>query len=250
MPLLVKIKINMSFDVKITTKFNVLDLIAPFTCRGCGALGSLLCGRCKKYNISWTFGLCCRCRKKLKSCHCEVSVVFCAYREGVLAQLVEDYKYKSIRATASVLASILAEAVKKLSLSGSVVIVPLPTIARHVRERGFDHTWLLSRRLAKELSRVESFRACEFKAERILERRNKTVQVGASEMMRKKQAKSAYGVSSRYLKKAGGSLDDETTYLLVDDVWTTGASMEAAISAMKKAGAKKMAAAVILASKD
>ena len=183
-------------------------------------------------------------------------MAFCAYREGVLTQLVEDYKYKSIRATAPVLAEILAEVVfglfetGKLGVAEKVVIVPLPTIARHIRERGFDHTWLLARRLAKELSRAESFKACEFKVERILERQNKTVQVGAGEAMRKKQAKSAYGVSSRYLKRTGGSLDAETTYLLVDDVWTTGASMEAAIFAMKKVGAKKMAAAVILAPKD
>lgn len=243
-----KIKINMSFDVKITTGFNVLDLIAPFTCRGCGALGSLLCERCKNYNIVTNYGICARCRKTLKACHCEVPVVFCSYREGVLVRLTEDYKYKSIRATAEVLAEIMAGAVKELALCGTVLVVPLPTIAKHIRERGFDHTLLLARRLARELKR--DYKACEFRVERVLKRRNKTVQVGTSEATRRKQAKSAYGVSKRYLRKAGGSLDAEVTYLLVDDVWTTGASMEAAISAMREVGARKMAAVVILAPKD
>ena len=59
---------------------------------------------------------------------------------------------------------------------------------------------------------------------------------------RKKQAKEAYLVKS-------GAIDANRTYLLIDDVWTTGASMESAIDLMKKAGAKYLAAAVILTAK-
>lgn len=87
-------------------------------------------------------------------------------------------------------------------------------------------------------------------AERILERRNKTVQVGASGEKRRKQASEAYGVTRRWLKRSGDRLNPNLTYLLVDDVWTTGASMEAAINVMKAAGAKKIVGAVILAAKD
>ncbi len=256
MPLLAKIKIIMGFDVKITTILNVLDLLAPFSCRGCGARGSLLCECCKNYNIKRIPGMCSRCRKKLESCSCEVPVVFSGYREGVLMRITEDYKYKSIRATALVLAEIMAETVSGLEKAGrlsgdrsdvgssrsgdadEVVVVPLPTISRHVRERGFDHTWLLAKKLAKLKG---------WKAERILERRNKTVQVGANEAKRKEQASKAYGVAKKWLERG---LDANRTYLLIDDVWTTGASMEAAIAAMRAAGAKKIAAAVILAPRD
>ncbi|MBR5620991.1 ComF family protein, partial [Candidatus Saccharibacteria bacterium] len=157
-------------------------------------------------------------------------------------RLAEDYKYKSIRATAGVLAELMAEAVAGLERAGKlesrVVVVPLPTIGRHVRERGFDHTWLLAKRLAKLKG---------WEAERILERRNKTVQVGANKAKRKEQANKAYGVAPGWLKRG---LDTDTTYLLVDDIWTTGASMEAAISTIKEAGAKKVVAAVILVPRD
>ena len=152
------------------------------------------------------------------------------YREGVLMKLTEDYKYKSIRKTAEVLAELMSAAIpKKFGGDEEVVVVPLPTIGRHIRERGFDHTLLLAKRLAILKN---------WKVATVISRKNTTVQVGADSDKRKEQAKGAYAVSSR--------LDEKKQYLLIDDVWTTGASMEAAISAIKKAGAKKVASAVIL----
>lgn len=151
-------------------------------------------------------------------------------------KLTEDYKYKSIRKTAEVLAELMDAAIPKdfgSFQSSSVVVVPLPTITRHIRERGFDHTLLLAKKLARRRG---------WKVERVISRVNRTVQVGADEETRKRQAKSAYEVSAR--------LDDLKTYLLLDDVWTTGASMEAAIETVKNAGASHVASAVILIPSD
>lgn len=220
----------MGFDVKITTFSRILDLIAPFSCRGCGHLGSLLCECCKNYNIQHMPRICPRCRKALKKCSCMEKIYAVGYREGVLMKLTEDYKYKSIRKTAEVLAELMSAAIPQGFGKGrEAVVVPLPTISRHIRERGFDHTLLLAKKLA-------GLRG--WKVEPIIKRLNKTVQVGADEDTRKRQAKSAYGVF--------GKLDNSKEYLLVDDVWTTGASMGAAISAIKKAGASHVASAIIL----
>ena len=54
----------------------------------------------------------------------------------------------------------------------------------------------------------------------MIERANNTVQVGASNEKRKVQAKEAYIVRRK--------LDPLKTYMLLDDVWTTGSSMMAA----------------------
>lgn len=145
-----------------------------------------------------------------------------------MVQLVEGYKYKSIRKTAELLAEFLDKRLPEFS--EPVVIVPLPTISKHIRERGFDHTRLLAKKLAA--------RRPGFSASLMLTRHDKAVQVGSDAKTRKKQAAAAYEVASK--------ADPKTPYLLLDDVWTTGASMEAAISAMKKAGAVKLASAVML----
>lgn len=107
-------------------------------------------------------------------------------------------------------------------IEGDFCLVPLPTIRKHIRERGFDHIKLLCKKTG-------------FSFEEVLKRKNNTVQVGASGEQRQKQAKEAYSVNKVSDKK----------YLLVDDVWTTGSSMLAACEVMREAGTKNLAIAVI-----
>lgn len=225
----------MGFDVKITTFSGILDLVAPYSCRGCGQLGEVLCKRCKNYNTRQAIKICSRCGKSYKECKCEVPVFAGFYREGLMRELVEDYKYQSIRAMSAVLAEILDEILpSELGNKTQVVIVPLPTAPRHIRERGFDHTLKLAKALAR--------RRKGFVAQRVLFRHKNTVQVGMDEKTRRKQAKKAYEVNDKMVQS-------DVFYLLLDDIWTTGASMEEAIALMKKAGAKHLAAAVLLTAK-
>lgn len=231
----------MGFDVKITTKISILDLVAPHSCRGCGALGSVLCERCKKYNSESILKICSRCKKSILKCHCQAPVYAAFYREGLMKDLVEEYKYHSVRATASILAEMLSLTIPENFPSESdthnVSVIPLPTVPKHIRERGFDHTLLI----AKELGLIR-----KWKVEQALLRNKNTVQVGADEKTRKLQATSAYQISEKWLRHQKPKTDGSKTYLLLDDVWTTGASMEAAISVLKKAGATNIASAVIL----
>lgn len=189
-------------------------------------------------------------------------MVACAYRDGVMVRLVEDYKYKSVRKTAELLAEFLMVALlacdglgkddgvneqdKLGKLDGvvgvdePVVIVPLPTIRRHIRERGFDHTLLIARKMVRRWPKA---RVCQ-----VLERRGQTVQVGSDKETRERQAEEAYMVTERGAAQIKELVRwrPEQKFLLIDDVWTTGASMEAAIRLMKKAGAQKIVAAVVL----
>lgn len=242
----------MGFDVKKTTKISVLDLLMPYTCRGCGRLGSLLCECCKK---------------NILQPECKDGWIYAVgRREGVLMQLVEDYKYKSIRKTALVLAELMDRALLQIAgghdaanaslaadvttagilpIATEIVVVPLPTISKHIRERGFDHTLNLARVLAKR----RGWECCS-----LLSRVNKTVQVGSDAEVRKRQAKEAYTLATGRKKAGrfgacngdtGGRLFADKTYLLVDDVSTTGASLEAARGVLFKNGAKRVLGAVV-----
>ena len=68
-------------------------------------------------------------------------------------------------------------------------------------------------------------------------RSNNCVQVGASEELRKKQAVDAY------MAKTG--LNKNLSYVLVDDVWTTGSSMLAACKELQKVGIKDISIVVL-----
>ncbi len=49
--------------MKNTTKWGLLDLVCPHTCRGCGELGAVFCERCKKYITSQRQAICPICKK-------------------------------------------------------------------------------------------------------------------------------------------------------------------------------------------
>ena len=214
--------------VKTTTFPNPLDLIAPHSCRGCGRLGVALCNRCKNNIIANHQNICPICRQpnptgKCSKCKTTPQSFIVDYRDTLIGELVHDYKYNSVRALAKPLAEILHEILPPLSQN--TVIVPLPTISRHIRERGFDHIALIAKHLAK-LRKIKS--------KPVLNRANNSVQVGTSKSTRKSQAKSAYTLNPKI------TINPNTTYLLLDDIWTTGASMQAATKKLQQAGAHKI----------
>lgn len=261
----------MGFVVNNTTKCGPLDLLCPHTCRSCGCLGAVLCERCKKYIISQREIICPICKKsfakipekvanmqkesnlaknELNKTRSEINLVenelsemqglSCedcempfdglwafGWREGVVKKLIEQYKYQSVRAMGEVLTEMLDVAIPD-AVGENVVIVPLPTIGRHVRERGLDHTGILAKKLAKRRG---------WQVQRVLKRVADTVQVGAKVAEREAQAKKAYIVQ--------GKIDREAQYVLLDDVWTTGASMLAAAEVMRKAGVKSLYGVVV-----
>lgn len=209
----------MSFIVKNTTRIDILDLIAPHSCKGCNALGSVLCKRCKN-NLIQTI----QTSKNHPGLYCVGD------RSSILANLIRDYKYNSTRAIGPVLADLLNQ--KLPNIEGQVIIVPLPTIPRHIRERGLDHTLKIAKRLAK-------YRGKEYKVQKLLVRNKNTVQVGTDKKTRISQAKEAYNIAPNV------AINKDATYILLDDVWTTGASMLAAKKKLQQAGASKIITSVI-----
>ena len=208
----------MSFIVKNTTRINIFDLIAPHSCRGCGALGSILCQRCKN-DIKRTQA------QTKKGCSCCIG-----RRDGILAALIHDYKYNSSRAIGPILAELLNETLPLVD--GPTIIVPLPTIPRHIRERGFDHTLKIAKKLAK-------LRGKNYQVKQLLVRNKNTVQVGTDRKTRITQAKEAYMIAPN------AKIDKSVTYILFDDVWTTGASMLSAKKKLQNAGVSKIITSVL-----
>jgi ComF family protein len=144
----------------------------------------------------------------------------------VLKSLLDTYKFESVRAAAGPIAEALSTCLP--ILPASTVVVTIPTIPGHIRQRGFDHTKLVARRLAK-------FKGCAHKE--LLRRKNNTVQFGKSARVRRAQAKEAFACSA--------VLDPKVPYLIIDDTCTTGATVTEAAKVLKAAGAKRVWVAVV-----
>ena len=221
----------MAFIVKNTTFSGLADMICPHSCIGCGVLGTALCECCKKDILLNHTNYCPNCKRLITQTRCEYCQLppsfMVGWRDDLVGRLVHELKYHSTRVLAGELAEILAEILP--TIDGEVAVVPLPTIRRHVRERGLNHTVLIAKKLARKRG---------WAVKNILTRTKDTVQVGTDELTRRAQAKEAYGLS-------GEKIDPEMTYVLFDDVWTTGASMRAALKKLRKAGAVKIVIAVL-----
>ena len=218
----------MSFIVKNTTFPNLLDLLAPHSCRGCGHTGTILCNRCKNNIILNHLEH----PPKLKLPKSFPPTFIVSDRTGLINILIHDFKYNSTRALATSFAEILHQILPPLP--SSTIVVPLPTVQHHIRTRGLDHTHLITKRLAK---------LRDYHVEKLLIRNSNAVQVGSDRKTRLTQAKSAYLVNPDI------KINPATTYLLFDDVWTTGASMKAAVKKLRQAGAKNIIVVLLAVSR-
>lgn len=130
----------------------------------------------------------------------------------------DELSNKSGEVTCGVLRKVETE-IKEIR---QIVLVPLPTIRKHIRERGFDHTLRLCFELEEFLQKRFDDLGVSVEYQSLLVRKNKTVQVGKEKKERVKQAEKAYGICE------GVEIENKTLYILVDDVTTTGASLAAA----------------------
>lgn len=213
---------------------SLLQVIAPHHCCSCDKVGLLLCSNCKYDIISEPFLACVACgqntagrRGICESCKVAYSRGWCVGdRTDALRTLIDRYKFSNARAAHKPLASLLHEALPELP--EETIIIPIPTISSHIRQRGYDHMLLV----AKELARTRQLPLSQG-----LQRRSSSRQKHADAKTRRRQAKEAF--------EWKGAIRPAVTYLLVDDVVTTGSTLHFAAQALCNAGAMNVWAVTI-----
>jgi len=209
---------------------HVLDFLLPPRCGGCRRIGSWLCGGCRARIRHLEEPLCrrcgvelpsarreCGCRARLKSLSRLRSAV--AY-EGPIERAVHRFKYEGWRRLAVPLALLIAE---RLAVEGVSApwVVSVPLHPQRLGQRGFNQAELLARELRRRL-------ALGSPAGVLVRTRPTPPQVGQD---RKRRFENVAGA---FVWK-GGAIEAESI-LLVDDVATTGATLDACASALRAAG--------------
>ena len=208
----------------------VLDLLFPSFCIGCGREGSLLCSSCLGSLPRIEPPFCVKCGKPLDKgnlcldCEQEPSQIDGIrspfHFDGVVREAVHQLKYKNLKAIVLPLAQLMAEYLQDNPLPCDV-LVPVPLHHRRIRERGYNQSSLL----ARELGRLVSLPVVE---DSLIRKVNTPPQTRMSAEERKKNVSEAFSCDGRLRDKA---------VLLIDDVATTGATLESCAIALKEAGA-------------
>lgn len=226
------------FDrVTSTTKSiysGVLDLIYPHFCLVCEEpVGHFLCAECTE-QIDTIEPPCCRkCGVPTELFYCPE----CELREfafegarsagifdGVLRDAIHEFKFRFNIGLADPLSELMVRCFPNTYLAGMVdIVVPIPIHHSRLVERGFNQAIELSRRFCKRISLPMETGA--------LYRIKKTKhQVNLPYDQRAINIEGAFAVKN-HGKVAGKRV------LLVDDVFTTGATLNEAAKVIREAGA-------------
>lgn len=222
-------------DFMIKMKNILFDALFPHICV-CGRWGEVICVNCLAEIVRTKTQLCPICKKiskNGKTCSaCRnrsflTGVMIFGDHEGKLKDIIWTYKYEFIRELSEPLAQLLTEKFSCFIKEKKFVITCVPISKSRYQWRGFNQSLLLGRNLSNltDLSFVELLTT---------KRKNKP-QVGLSKKERAKNIEDKINVLDWNRTKINGK-----RILIVDDVYTTGSTLEACAKIMRQNGAKEV----------
>lgn len=237
----------------------LFDLVFPRNCIGCGAEGDWICRECLKTIDVIRQPFCSECRKPTEigefceNCHPRFAldgIFICAnFGEGVLKEAIHHFKYNYIFNIGEILGKIMAGKLKntrsliscsriteKQELEDDNIlrfdlVIPVPLHKKRFRERGFNQSEILAREIHRSLGRGLINQAPTIGLERI------KYTVPQAELDREQRLENLKDV---FVWSGKSDLLVNKNILLVDDVTTTGTTLEECAKVLKINGAKSV----------
>lgn len=211
---------------------TLLDLLYPPRCPFCHRFldGEMrVCSRCERSLPYMPAGGLDRTFENLDEC-------FSVLRyEGDVRKSLHRYKFGGVSAYAGCYAKLLAECIEDSAIYADVVTWT-PLSARRLRERGYDQARLLAEGAAEYMETP-----C---LPLLKKRRHNAAQSGTkSADERRRNVRGVYAY-------AGNTPLDGMTVLLVDDIVTTGATLDECAGVLRKAGAAEILALTLACTMD
>ena len=160
----------------------------------------------------------------------DFALSFAGY-DGSLRRLVHLLKYEHLRPAAQVLGSKLACAIEESRLESdqSVLVVPVPLHRAKLRQRGFNQSELIARSALKHLSPYRF----ELHVGNLRRVRATDSQTGLTRHQRRENVRGAFTVTAPERMK-------RRSVLIVDDVYTTGTTLNECARVIRAAGATQI----------
>ena len=223
-------------------KTIIFDILFPPLCLACEKyIGKncveLICQPCASSITILSAPQCPTCGGRLpmntKACHSNAPYLLAAattYANPAIQQLIWQLKFKHHSAAAKILAQLLNRHIQASNLKlSSFLIVPVPLHISRERKRGYNQSALIAKELGAllnipvELNALTKIHATEAQTKM------------KTHADRKKNLINAFKCDEL----------SKSQIVLVDDVTTSGATLEEAVKALRQAGAHRVIAAVV-----
>ncbi len=224
------------------------DWLYPARCAGCGEPGDLICAECRRSVPRLPALACPTCLHEVapgEVCgHCQQTpngldglravgryvTPHADEARSPFADIIHAFKYEGVHALAAPLGDWLTGALLA-DAPPVTAVVPLPSHPRRIAERGYDHIALLAHRVAQGMGRP-------YVAHWLYRVRHTLSQAGRKLSPEARRANVADAFVAR-------PLPPDCHVLLVDDIYTTGATMAECARTLRAAGAAGVWGAVL-----
>jgi len=227
------------------TYFAITDLAFPTACVGCENFGPWLCADCLK-SLTPPIETCIYCKEKtLHGVTCAVcrrkfhlsGVIFVGeYKNKTLREAVHTLKFSGVRDLAEPLGDLLAKNILQ-TLGNNLnqfTLIPLPLHKKRQNERGFNQSQLLANRISSLLAIPSQETLVRTKSAAPQASLNPEIQ-----NLRANNITGVFSINSSYQATIPEKI------IIVDDVSTTGATLEEAASILAQNGTKEIWGAVV-----
>lgn len=235
-------------QIKIVTGKSInfiFDLLFPKFCFGCKKEGFYICHDCKNTLQVNYYAFCPLCKNKIsypQSCpHHKSYAKFClapfSYDDILVKDLIHNFKYNFIKSIGPELAGLIIESLKKSNLlnlankltgqrANGLIIAPIPLHKKRLAWRGFNQSEILAREISKNLS-LELFLGLK-------RSKNTKPQIETSDHKERQD-----NIKDAFICENPNKIK-KRVIILIDDMITTGSTIEECAKTLKKAGAKEI----------
>ncbi|HET6478244.1 MAG TPA: ComF family protein [Dehalococcoidales bacterium] len=215
----------------VRLKGAALDFIFPPYCVGCGREGAFICPVCRQSLPRIIPPVCPRCGRPHSSgvfcpdCirwQADIDGIRSPFRfEGVMREAIHQLKYQNLRALAAPLARMLQEYLIASPLDIDV-LVPVPLHRKRLRERGYNQTSLLAKELGKLINTPV--------VDDVLVRQRHTPPQARTATIEER----THNIADAFACRGNGLRGRRV--LLLDDVATSGTTLDACATVLKANG--------------